>query len=114
MLLKPSQIALAQTTSVLGDLTKNVQHHVELAECAIQQKADAIVFPELSLTGYTVRDLNLESSIRTGDPSLDALKRLSKKITMICGGIEEDNRGAVYNAAFLLEDGDIKHIHRKV
>jgi predicted amidohydrolase len=115
MLLKPSKIALAQTTSILGDIAKNAQHHAELAERAIGEKADAIVFPELSLTGYTVRDLSLESTIKRAEGgTLHALKKLSKDITIICGGIEEDNRGAVYNAAFLIEDGDVKHIHRKV
>jgi predicted amidohydrolase len=114
MLLKPSKIALAQTSSILGEVQKNVQRHAELAERAIAAQADAIIFPELSLTGYTVRDLNFEATIRVGDSSLDSLKKLSKKITIICGGIEEDDRGAVYNAAFLIEDGDVKHTHRKV
>lgn len=114
MLLKPSKIALAQTTSILGDVKKNVQRHIELAECAIAEKADSIIFPELSLSGYTVRDLNFESAIRSGDTILDPLKTLSKKIAIVCGGIEEDERGAVYNAAFLIEDGDVCHVHRKV
>jgi predicted amidohydrolase len=114
MLLKPSKIALAQTTSVLGNIAKNVERHAELAKQAIAQKADAIIFPELSLTGYTVRDINFESAIRAGSTLLDPLKKLSKDITIICGGIEEDERGAVYNAAFLIEDGDVRHVHRKV
>jgi predicted amidohydrolase len=116
MLLKPAKIALAQTTSVLGDLPKNVERHAELAERALKENADVIIFPELSLTGYTVRDLNFENSIRVSSKtdSLKALKKLSKDITIICGGIEEDERGAVYNAALLIEGGNITHTHRKV
>ena len=115
MLLKSAKIALAQTTSVLGNIAINVESHAELAKRAIAEKADAIIFPELSLTGYTVRDLNFESNIRRNDSNtLKPLKKLSKEITIICGGIEEDERGAVYNAAFLIEDGEIRHTHRKV
>lgn len=63
MLLKPSRIALAQISSVLGDVERNVARHIEWTERAIERGADAIVFPELSLTGYTLRDLNFEIAV---------------------------------------------------
>ncbi len=114
MLLKPSRIALAQISSVLGDVGRNVERHVELANCAIERGANAIVFPELSLTGYTLRDLNFECAVGLDSPALAPLKKLSKKITIVCGGVEQDGRGAVYNSALLFEDGEVKHTHRKV
>ena len=115
MLLKPSRIALAQCTSVLGDVKRNVERHVEIAERAISEKADAVIFPELSLSGYTVRDLNFECAINPHtSPLLDPLKKLSKKITIITGAVEADGRAGVYNSALLFEEGDIRHIHRKV
>src|SRR6185436_5169942 len=115
MLLKSSRIALAQTSSVLGDVARNVERHVELIERAIREKADAVIFPGLSLSGYTVRDLNFDIAIRA-DSSLvlDPMRKLSKKITIIAGGVEEDGRGAVYNSSLLFEDGEVKHVHRKV
>src|SRR5579871_6639365 len=110
MLLKASKIALAQTTAVLGDVPKNVAHHAEMCKGAIAQKADAIIFPELSLSGYTVRDLNFESSLKgASDPLLKPLLDLSDQITIVCGGVVEDQRGAVYNAALLIEDGEVRH-----
>jgi predicted amidohydrolase len=114
MLLKPSRIALAQISSVLGDVRRNVERHVEWCERAIERGADAIVFPELSLTGYTLRDLNFECAVGLDSPAIAPLKKLSKKITIICGAVEQDERGAVYNAALLFEDGEVKHTHRKV
>jgi predicted amidohydrolase len=115
MLLKPAKLALAQTDCVIGNVARNVEHHVEQIELAIKQKADAIVFPELSLTGYTLRDLNFEVAL---DPSaakvLEPLRKLSKEITIICGGVEEDENAAVYNAAFVFEDGELIHTHRKL
>jgi predicted amidohydrolase len=116
MLIKHSRLALAQTTAVLGDLHANVERHVELARRAIDLGADAIVFPELSLTGYQVRDLNFEVSMCLAEkPSvLEPLLELSDRITIVCGAIEEDERGAVYNAALCIEDGAVIHSHRKV
>lgn len=114
MLLKPSRIALAQISSVLGDVRRNVERHVQWAERAVERGANAVVLPELSLTGYTLRDLNFECALARNAPELEPLRKLSKKITIICGGVESDERGAVYNAAFLLDDGEVKHTHRKV
>ncbi len=114
MLLKPSRIALAQISSVLGNIERNVERHVEWCERAIERGADAIIFPELSITGYTLRDLNFECAVGLEAPTYAALKKLSKKITIICGAVEQDERGAVYNAALLFEGGEVKHTHRKV
>ena len=41
----------------LGDVPHNLTLHVEQIEAARRQHADLIVFPELSLTGYFVRDM---------------------------------------------------------
>jgi predicted amidohydrolase len=116
MLIKSSRLALAQTTSVLGDVAANVQRHVDLADQALALGADAIVFPELSLTGYSVRDLNFEVAIcLSEEPKMIAsLLKMSERITIICGAIEEDERGAVYNASLCIEDGSVLHSHRKV
>ena len=114
MLLRPSTLALAQTTAVIGDVAKNVERHLELATRAADQGADAILFPELSLSGYTLRDLNFECAITPEAPVLAPLRELSRRITIIAGAAERDDRGGVYNAAFLFEDGAHLHTHRKV
>lgn len=46
------KFALAQARPVTGDIDANVAAHRRLADLAILGKADAIIFPELSLTGY--------------------------------------------------------------
>lgn len=115
MLIKPAKLALAQIDCVLGNVARNVEIHVGQIERAIAEKADAIIFPELSLTGYTLRDLNFEVAL---DPStarvLDPVRKLSNEITIICGGVEEDKNAAVFNAAFVFEDGELIHTHRKL
>jgi predicted amidohydrolase len=115
MHLKESRIALAQCSAVLGNVEQNIVKHVELAERALKAGANAIVFPELSLTGYLLRDLNFEVAL---DPHtsklLDPLRTLSAHISIVCGTVEADPSGAVFNSALFLEEGEVKHIHRKV
>ena len=115
MFLKKSKIALAQIGAVLGDVEKNVKHHIELASKARSEGSDAIIFPELSLTGYTLRDLNNEVALDPSmSPLLKDLRELSKEITIICGGVERSKTGGLHNAAFVFEGGECKHTHHKI
>lgn len=61
-------LALAQVDNVLGDIKKNVQKHLEFVRRARDGGADLVVFPELSLTGYSVKDSNWDVAIRLSDP----------------------------------------------
>ncbi len=107
--------AIAQINSILGDLDKNIKRHIEFCNKAIENKAELIVFPELSLTGYSLKDINYDIVFNPyKSDKLNELKKLSKKISVICGFAEEDENYAVYNSAILLEDGEIKGVHRKI
>ena len=107
--------AIAQINSVLGDLNKNIERHIECCNKAIENKADMIIFPELSLTGYSVKDINYDIAFNPyKSDKLKKLTELSKKISIVAGFVEEDEKYAVYNSAILLEDGEIKGIHRKI
>jgi len=109
------KIALAQIDSVIGDLKRNVERHIEVAEEALSRKAQLVLFPELSLTGYTVRDMNWDLALNPRSAQeLRKLRELSKKITIVAGGIEEGKEFGIYNASFYFEDGEVKHVHRKV
>jgi len=111
-----TRLALAQIDPVLGDIRKNVETHCSFAQRAQEQGASLVVFPELSLTGYTVRDLHWELCIRPAAPpaTLAPLLDLSHSISMIVGGIEEGDDFGIHNAAFLIEDGTIRTVHRKI
>jgi predicted amidohydrolase len=50
-------LALAQLSTKLGDVEANLEKHLNFIEQARAQKADLLVFPELSLTGYVLQDL---------------------------------------------------------
>ncbi len=92
----------------------NLDQHLDIADKAQKAGAGIVVFPELGLTGYSVRDLNAELALKADDKFFDPLKGLSKKISIGAGTIIRDNAGAVRNAILFFEDGIVKHVHYKV
>lgn len=108
-------IALAQIDSRIGDLKRNVSKHVDYVRRAIDGGADLIVFPELSLSGYTIRDINWDVAIHLPDEKkFSELLSLSKKISIIVGGVEESKEFGIFNSAFLIEKGKVFSVHRKL
>lgn len=110
-------IALAQIDPVLGDLRKNVATHVEAVERAHAAGAALVVFPELSLTGYSVRDMNGELAINPSrdNSELRPLIEASKAgISILAGGIEENSEFKILNSSFLIEGGAVSVAHQKV
>jgi predicted amidohydrolase len=111
------RVVLAQTAPRLGNIQKNLELHLQAIEKARKEKADLIVFPELSLTGYKLRDL-VETVTVDPDRSKEIreLKRLSKDIALVFGFVEEREaeKGLFYNSAAFCAKGKILHVHRKV
>jgi predicted amidohydrolase len=111
---KQVKIAVAQINPVLGDLTKNLALHKQIVEQARAEGIHLIVFPELSLTGYFVKDLVPSLALSAQSPHLDRLKELSRDISIVVGLVEESADYRFYNSAFLLEGGEVRHLHRKI
>jgi len=108
------KVALAQVNPILGDLDKNITKHCEFIEQAIKQTADLIVFPELSLTGYSLKDATFDVAMVKDDPRLDKIKALSSKISISCGMVEMGERYEFYNTGLFFEDSNLLTTHRKV
>ncbi len=109
------KIALAQIDPALGNLSANVEKHVEFATRARDAGAELVVFPELSLTGYTIKDMNWELAVNLERDisSLQALCELGKSISILAGGAEESSNFGIFNSAFFFEDGSVRSVHRK-
>jgi predicted amidohydrolase len=109
------KVAIAQIAPHLGDVDKNLNLHVDLVEKAKKNEADLLVFPELSLTGYTLQDFVPDVALKPDKASaFDRLKQLSENISLVVGFVEEKDKGLFFNSAAFLSDGKIRHIHRKV
>ena len=60
------RIACAVPPVKVGDTRKNAQDICNYIEKADAQNADLIVFPEMSLTGYTCQDLFHQDTLHEG------------------------------------------------
>lgn len=78
-----TRIALAQLSPKFADVKANISKTTDYCNIAIENKAQIIVFPELFLSGYMVQDLALPLSIGLNSSTLDPIKEISKKITVI-------------------------------
>jgi predicted amidohydrolase len=107
-------IAIAQISPALGDLDRNLALHEKWAEEAIARGAKLLIFPELSLTGYFLKDIVSSVALSLTDPLLTRLRELSRRIDLVAGLVEESPEHLCYNAAVYLSMGEIRHVHRKV
>src|SRR3954452_12666657 len=108
------RVALAQIAPALGQFDANLARHHELIDEARSKEADLVVFPELGLTGYQLQDLAAEVSIRLDDPRLADLAAATEDLSVIVSFVEESADHRLFIAAALLEDGEVRHVHRKI
>jgi predicted amidohydrolase len=108
------RIAIAQIAPRLGQLDANLARHHELLGEARTAGAELVVFPELGLTGYQLQDLASEVSMRLDDPRLAELAHETEGLSAIVSFVEESADHRLFIAAALIEDGEIRHVHRKL
>ncbi len=112
--MRPCRVAVAQIAPTLGDLEKNLALHEKMAQEAIAQSANLLIFPELSLTGYFLKDQVPSIALQRGASALHILCEISRRVAIILGFVEEGPGHRFHNAAAYIEGGEIRHIHRKV
>lgn len=110
------KLALAQFAPRLGDVDANLKAILDLTARAHAQRADLVVFPELGLTGYYVKDLVTDVASRPtpDDPRFAPLLAASRDLDLVVGFVEEDARHRYYLAAAYLSEGRVVYVHRKV
>lgn len=111
---RSAKISLAQMNPRLGDLDHNLKLHLQAIAKAKHEKADLVLFPELSLTGYFLRDQTQEVGLRLDSKPIAQLVALSKGISIAFGFVEESDDFRFYNTVVFAEDGKVLHKHRKV
>ena len=75
---KKLKIALAQIDTCLAGVGENLEKHLERIAEARKEGADLILFPELSLTGYSLKDAVFDVAMTPEDPRLKPLYEASK------------------------------------
>ncbi|MFP3985130.1 MAG: carbon-nitrogen hydrolase family protein [Candidatus Bathyarchaeia archaeon] len=98
--------ALAQFPCKIGNKSHNIKKMAKFAHQAKKQKADIIIFPEMSLIGYTVRDLAYELAEEIPGPSTEKILKIAKteNLYLVYGMAEKSEKGKaiLYNTAILV------------
>ncbi|HVF17102.1 MAG TPA: NAD+ synthase, partial [Steroidobacteraceae bacterium] len=108
------RIALAQLNLFVGDVAGNTQRVIGTSkEARDRLKADLVMFPELSLSGYPPEDLLFHKGLRVQlATAMDRVRAEVKGITMMVG-YPEYAHDSIYNAAIVLRDGETLTNYRK-
>jgi NAD+ synthase (glutamine-hydrolysing) len=111
------KIALAQYNYHIGNFEYNTKKIIEGIKKAKSAGADLVVFSELSVCGYPSGDfLEFTDYINKCYHAIDEIKDHCHGIAAIVGSPDRNTlrKGKpLFNAAFFLENKNIKHIYRK-
>ena len=109
------RIALGQVDTTVGDLPGNVDLLTAWASRATEADADAVVFPELAITGYPPEDLVLRPAfVEDNLVALDALAaNTAGGCSIVVGFVDRTERG-IHNAAALVGGGEVIARYHKV
>ena len=93
-----------------GDTDFNTEEILKGIKKAEEKDADIVVFPELSITGYTCADLFFQKALHEGvkEGIKKIIKKDSKSIVVV--GAPLMIRGQLYNVAIIIYKGKIKGI----
>ena len=89
------KISVAQIRPIKGNISTNIETHKKLIELAILHNADAIFFPELSLTGYEP-ELARELATNQENEDFNLFQDLSNKNKITIGlGIPTNSKSGI-------------------
>jgi NAD+ synthase (glutamine-hydrolysing) len=101
--------AVAVPVVSLGDPEANAEEIIRLAKDAAKENTQFVVFPELSLTGYTCEDLFLRNSLIAA--AMVGLKKIltatAKLDVILAVGLPLEVNGMLFNTAMILRKGKI-------
>ncbi|MCP3856155.1 MAG: nitrilase [Actinomycetia bacterium] len=110
----PLRVGAAQFASVIGDVDANLDTHLAWIAQGRDAGLDLLVLPELSLTGHHGPEQLLDAAMRRTDARIGELAAAAGDMACVFGFIEEGPAAQFYNAAAMVKNGSLVHLHRKV
>nr|VFJ49277.1 MAG: NAD+ synthase (glutamine-hydrolysing) [Candidatus Kentron sp. FW] len=101
------RVAIAQINLTVGDIRGNAKKVMEYTQKARDDlKADVVLFPELTLTGYPPEDLLLRADLyQRVEQSLEEITETSRGIDVVMGYPYLAYNDKIYNACAYLQNG---------
>ena len=111
---KKFQITLAQLNPTVGDLEGNYKVALEAWKKAQRVGSDLIAFTELFITGYNTQDLIKKPSFfKAAQDQILKLAKTCKNGPAIAIGGPAYLKGKLYNAYYILADGNVANVIMK-
>lgn len=111
------KIALCQINPIIGNLDYNKSKIIDGYNKGVKEKADIVIFPELSLIGYPPQDLVEKKEFRDAvTKTSNELAALTTNTALIFGSITDDNDligTDIHNSAILCYGGKIQFVQHK-
>jgi len=111
------KIIIAQQNYHIGNFESNTRKIIDAIHSAKSKNADLIVFSEMCICGYPARDfLDFNDFINKCYESINTIKEYADGIAIIVGAPDRNpaKEGKdLFNAAFFLDEKEIKHIAHK-
>lgn len=106
------RVATACPEVTISDTRTNTAQISELYNQASEADVSLLVFPELSITGYTIGDLVNQNTLleQAKESVIELAKQTADKNTAMIVGFPLQVQNGLYNCAALLADGQIKGI----
>jgi len=108
---------LAQTGPKVGNKERNLKQIAEQAGKARRKNLDLLVFPELQLTGYTMRDEVSHQAEPIPGPSTSRIEKIAREhgVHIVFGMPEESEvKGVIHNTAVLVGPKGLVGRYRKI
>ena len=115
--MKSISLLLAQTGPRLGNKERNLKQILEQAAKAGKKNVDLLIFPELHLTGYTMRDEVSHLAESIPGPSTRKVEKVAKEhsVHIIFGMPEESEvKGVIHNTAVFVGPKGLIGRYRKI
>ena len=108
------KVRAIQFSPALGNVGRNMDAIAAFVARAVKDGRELVVFPELSTSGYQLKDIVQDAALRPGGGEWRQLEKLSRRIDIIVGAPFEEDPGIIYNTALYFSKGKWRHTHRKV
>ena len=111
---KKIRFFLAQINTSVGDISGNKDLIISRIKKAAMLKADIIIFPEMTITGYPPEDLlHKKRFVANNIKALEEIAGATAGVTAIVGYVNF-KKGGLYNSAAVITGGKIKATYDKI
>lgn len=108
-------MVLAQVDSRLGELDANLETAGRIIRETRSGEPDLVLFPELSVSGYSVGLASNDVGMRSDDQRLISLAQMASSTGLLLGLAERvPGEASLYNSAAYYQDGELLHVQRKL